>query len=397
VINDSLGHGAGDAALAAVADRLRDVVRPEDTVARFGGDEFVVCCRAVTDEAHAIQLAERVRARLSDPIEIRGELVHVGASVGIALGGADGDPDELLRGADAAMYRAKQNGGGYAVASGEDASRALERLRDENTVRHALARGELTVHYQPIMDMQKRRPVALEALLRWRHPVEGLIGPAAFIRVAEETGEIVPIGEWVIREACAAGKRFRAADTGHEGLVINVNVSARQLGAGDLVGVVRHALQDTATPPHLLCLELTETELVEDVPAYADVLGRLERLGVRLAIDDFGAGYSSLRYLSSLPIQTVKVDRAFVSGTAAAEGGAPILRAAVSMAEAFELDAIAEGVEAPDQEKALLQMGYRFAQGFHFARPLPEEDAAALLESYGPEKPIRGSFDASLT
>jgi EAL domain-containing protein (putative c-di-GMP-specific phosphodiesterase class I) len=351
----------------------------------------------VTDAQHAIGLAERIRARVSDPIEMRGEQLYVTTSIGISLGGAETHPDNLLRGADIAMYRAKQSGAGYALASGEDSSRALGRLRDEVALRAALDRDELTLYYQPIIDLREARVVALEALLRWNHPEEGLLEPGDFIRLAEETGAIVPIGAWVAGEACAAGRRFRAARPGHDDLAVNVNVSARQLGAGDLVATVEQVLQESGTPPRLLCLELTETELIEDVPAYAEVLERLERLGVRLAIDDFGAGYSSLRYLSSLPIHTVKVDRSFVSGPAAAEGGVPILRAAASIADAFGLDAVAEGVERADQERALRDLGYRLAQGYHFARPLPEEDAAALLERYPPEKPTRGSFDASLT
>jgi diguanylate cyclase (GGDEF)-like protein/PAS domain S-box-containing protein len=381
VINDSLGHEVGDAVLMAVAGRFRDVLRPDDTVARFGGDEFVVCCRDVAGAAHATRLAERIRAHLKQPIEIAGEQLYVGASIGIAIGSSGARPEDLLRDADVAMYRAKQSRTGYALAEAADRTRAMGRLRGETAVRSALARGELALHYQPIMDLQADRIVAFEALLRWKHPVEGLLLPGDFIRVAEETGAIVDIGAWVIEEACAAGRRFRSAAPEYERLTMNVNVSARQLTGDALVATVGSALIDTATDPHLLCLELTETTLIDDLPMHARLLDRLERLGVRLAIDDFGAGYSSLRYLSRLPIHTVKLDRSFVADMSAPDGGGPILRAAVSMAKAFDLAAVAEGVERAEDAQELLRMGYPLAQGFHFARPMPEADAVALLAS----------------
>jgi EAL domain-containing protein (putative c-di-GMP-specific phosphodiesterase class I) len=274
---------------------------------------------------------------------------------------------------------------GYALATDADSARARERLRDETAVRQALERSELALHYQPIVDLREGHVVAMEALLRWRHPVDGLLLPADFIRTAEETGAIVPIGAWVIREACEAGHRLRAASSAHRDLCVNVNVSARQLATDDLVATVARALAETGTDPGLLCLELTETELIDDLPSYAATLAELERLGVRLAIDDFGAGYSSLRYLSRLPIKAVKLDRSFVGGLDAIDGGgAPILRAALSMAKAFGLTAVAEGVENPADADALLQMGYTLAQGYHFARPLPEPDAAALLARPAP-------------
>jgi diguanylate cyclase (GGDEF)-like protein/PAS domain S-box-containing protein len=384
VINDSLGHAVGDSVLVEVAARLREVVRPEDTVARFGGDEFVICCRDVEDAQHAVRLAERVRARIRQPLDIGTERIYTGGSIGIAISGAGATAEDLLRDADVAMYRAKESGAGYALATDADSARARDRLRDETAVRQALELGELALHYQPVVDLRDRRTVAVEALLRWRHPVEGLLLPGDFIRVAEETGAIVPIGAWVIREACEAGRRLRAASPAHAGLVVNVNVSARQLATDDLVATVADALVDTGTEPRLLCLELTETELMDDLPSYAATLAELERLGVRLAIDDFGAGYSSLRYLSRLPIQTVKLDRSFVAGLNSSDGGAPILRAALSMARALGLDAVAEGVEEPAQADALLQMGYTLAQGYHYARPLPEPDAAALLARPAP-------------
>jgi EAL domain-containing protein (putative c-di-GMP-specific phosphodiesterase class I) len=232
--------------------------------------------------------------------------------------------------------------------------------------------------------MRAKRIVALEALLRWNHPVEGLLGPDEFIHVAEETGAIVDIGAWVIQEACAAGRRLRQIAPEHAGLVMNVNVSGRQLGGDALAQAVAQSLTDTATEPGLLCLELTETTFIAEGSAHAKVLEDLEALGVRLAIDDFGTGQSSLRYLGRLPVQTVKVDRSFVAQMKDGEGGAPILRAAVSMAGALGLEAVAEGVEDSADEAELIQMGYRLAQGYLFARPMPEADAAALLAGRAP-------------
>ena len=279
VINDSLGHEAGDFVLNAVAGRLREVVRPEDTVARIGGDEFVICCREVADSEHAVALAERIRATLTEPIVVGGEPLYVGLSVGIALGDGADAADHLLRDADMAMYRAKQGGTGYALAEEGDRSRALGRLRGETAVRRALENRELTLHYQPIVDLPERRVVAFEALLRWNHPVDGLLGPGEVIPIAEQTGAIVPIGAWVIEEALAAGQRFRAGCTEHAGLIMNVNVSPRQLASEGLVETVERALEATATAPDLLCLELTETELIEDLGSYASVLDGLECAG----------------------------------------------------------------------------------------------------------------------
>jgi diguanylate cyclase (GGDEF)-like protein/PAS domain S-box-containing protein len=383
VINDSLGHEIGDAVLTGVADRFREVVRAQDTVARHGGDEFVFCLGGVAGADEALQLAERVRAELERPFLIAGEALHVGASIGVALSFPGARPEELLRDADVAMYRAKDSGAGSALADDADRTRAIGRLRGESAVRNARERGELTLHYQPIVDMAADRIVAMEALLRWRHPVEGLLAPGDFIRVAEETGAIVEIGEWVLQEACAAGRRFRRAAPEHGRLVMNVNVSGRQLGDG-LVRTVARALADTETDPDLLCLELTETTLIEAGTAHAQVIADLEALGVRLAIDDFGAGHSSLHYVRRLPVDSIKLDRSFVAGMAGAEGGAPILRAAVSMARDLDLDAVAEGVETPEERAALVDMGYRLAQGFLFARPAPEAAAAALLTRQAP-------------
>jgi EAL domain-containing protein (putative c-di-GMP-specific phosphodiesterase class I) len=314
---------------------------------------------------------------------VAGEPLYVGASIGIAFGSGSDRPEDLLRDADVAMYRAKHSGAGYAVADEADRTHALGRLRGETAVRHALERGELTLHYQPIMHMSEQRVVGLEALVRWRHPVQGLLGPDDFIRVAEETGAIVDIGAWVLREACAAGQRFRALSPDHADLVMNVNVSPRQLDEA-FVQTVEEVLEDTKVDPDLLCLELTETALIESGSEHAGVLAGLDALGVRLAIDDFGAGHSTLHYLRRLPVRSVKLDRAFVAGMSSSEEAAPILRAALTLARALKVDAVAEGVETAEERDALVEMGYRFGQGFLFSRPMTEAAAVALVTRAAP-------------
>jgi diguanylate cyclase (GGDEF)-like protein/PAS domain S-box-containing protein len=389
VINDSLGHDAGDEVLRQVARRLRTVVRPGDTVARFGGDEFVFCCEDVGGQTDAIRIAERVEAELARPLLI-GEELFVAPSIGIALAGPDSTPDDLLRDADAAMYRAKARGGGHALVDASDRARALGRLRGEAAIRHAVERGELRLHYQPIVDLASGRTVAVEALLRWEHPQRGLLAPAEFIPLAEDTGAIVEIGQWAIEEACSAAHRLREL-CGAPGLVVNVNVSGRQLADPGFVESVGAALGRTTTTPRLLCLELTETTLIEDLPVNESVLRGLKRLGVRIAMDDFGTGYSSLSYLRRLPIDLIKLDRTFVAELDESPG-APVLRAAVSIAQALSIGVVAEGIERPDQVAVLSGLGYELGQGFHYARPMPENEAARHLR----EERSPGSGDRRL-
>jgi diguanylate cyclase (GGDEF)-like protein/PAS domain S-box-containing protein len=387
VINDSLGHEAGDEVLRTVAARLKSVVRPGDTVARIGGDEFVFCCEDVDGPEGAVRVAERLHATLDEPLLV-GEELFVTASVGIAVGGGATTVDDLLRDADAAMYRAKERGGGHALVEEGDRSRALGRLRGETAIRHALERGELVLHYQPLVEMASGRTLGVEALLRWNHPTRGLLPPGEFIRLAEDTGSIVDIGLWVVEEACRAGHRMREAGAVAE-LVMNVNVAARQIAEPDFAEAVGAILGRTATNPETLCLELTETTLIEELPANEAMLVGLKRLGIHLAMDDFGTGYSSLAYLRRLPIDVLKLDRSFVCELDDDAGGAPVLRAAVAIAQALSIQVVAEGIERPEQAAVLSGLGYVCGQGYHFARPLPEDQLIAHVRGEREQRRVR--------
>jgi len=378
VVNDSLGHGAGDCLLDAVARRLNDVLRTGDTAARFGGDEFTILCEDITGEHQAMAIADRVAEALSAPFALEGEEeVFVRTSVGIALT-SDGTerPEALLRDADAAMYRAKERGGGvYEVFDDAMRARAVRRLETENALHRALERGELAVRYQPQVSLVDGRVQAAEALVRWQHPEHGLLGPVDFIPTAEETGLIHPIGEWVLEQAC------RQAGLWPNGTSVSINLSARQCAHPDLVDMVAQALQTTEVDPAKVLLEITETAVMEDLDASAAVLGRLKALGVRLAIDDFGTGYSSLRALQRFPVDELKIDGSFVAGIEEDGETRAIVAAVVSLAHALGLRTVGEGVETGEQAKRLTDMGCDLAQGFHFFRPLHADDVGDVLHA----------------
>jgi diguanylate cyclase (GGDEF)-like protein len=381
VINDSLGHGAGDRLLATAADRLSGVLREGDVVARFGGDEFTVLMQAIEDEAHALRICERLAESLKPPFVLDGEQRFLTASIGLTLTGPrEAAAAHLLRDADAAMYRAKEQGKSRCSVF-DDALRAqaVERLDLESGLRHALDRGELRLMYQPEVDLASGRIVAVEALLRWAHPVHGLVSPAKFIPIAEQSGLIVPIGAWVMREACAAAAHWRRAPAGR-GLQVAVNLSPRQLGSVDLLDVVSEALSDADLEPSALCLEITETALMADMRSATEMLQRLKSLGVRLAIDDFGIGYSSLMHLKQLlPVDLLKIDKSFVDGVTESAEDHAIVEAVINLAAALGVEAIAEGVETSEQATELRSMSCGLAQGFHFARPVTPETIAELL------------------
>ena len=381
VINDSLGHGAGDRLLTAVADRLSSVLREGDVVARFGGDEFTVFLRDVVDEAHALRIAERIATVLRPPFVLDGEQRFLTASLGVTVTGPDNTkPAELVRDADAAMYRAKEHGKARCeVFDDSMRARAVERLDLESGLRHALEREELRLLYQPEVDLASGRIVAVEALLRWAHPVHGIVSPAKFIPIAEQSGLIVPIGEWVLREACMAAAKWRHEPAGR-GLEIAVNLSPRQLGSVDLLDVVSRAIEDADLEPSALCLEITETALMADMRSATETLQALKRLGVRLAIDDFGIGYSSLMHLKQLlPVDLLKIDKSFVDGVIEFEEDRAIVEAVINLAASLGVEAIAEGVETGEQASVLREMHCGLAQGFHFARPVDPEAIAQLL------------------
>jgi diguanylate cyclase (GGDEF)-like protein/PAS domain S-box-containing protein len=383
VVNDSLGHAAGDALLLAAADRLRASVRAPDTVARFGGDEFVVLCEGLHDERDVFIVAERIVTAFSRPFSLDGSEVSASASVGITVT-RDGtvDPDTLVRDADAAMYRAKEGGRGrFELFDRGMRSRALRRLQTESDLWRAIARDELTVHYQPQVDLRDGRIIGVEALVRWVHPERGMIGPAEFIPVAEETGLIGPIGTWVLEEACAQLQRWRAAIPAAERIQLSVNLSARQLTHATLLDTVTEVLQRTGLPPALLCLEITESTLMDDVQQSQALMEGLKGLGVDLAVDDFGTGYSSLAYLSRFPVDTLKVDRAFVAELGTSAETWPIVAAITGLGRALGLRTVAEGVEDPTQVAALRGLGCEGAQGYLFQRPAAPEAIEALLRA----------------
>ena len=373
LVNDSLGHAAGDELLVAVARRLRTCLRDGDLAARLGGDEFAVLLPDVQDPGDAERVARRIVDVLAAPFALGGREVVATASIGIALG--THDPVGMLRDADVAMYAAKASGrGGHVLFAPGMRAAAVERLDTEAELRRALARDdELEVHFQPIVALPDGRITGFEALARWRHPHRGLLGPAAFIPVAEETGLILPLGERILREACAHVAPWPGAPT------VTVNLSGRQMQQPDLVRVVADALAAAELPPGRLVLEITETVLVQDTEAMVRRLDELRALGVRVALDDFGTGWSSLRYLDRFALDVLKIDRSFVAALGNRRQDAALARVVLQLGEALGLTVVAEGVERPDQVSALVALGCDAAQGFHFARPMAAPQAEALL------------------
>ncbi|MBL8776393.1 MAG: EAL domain-containing protein [Acidimicrobiales bacterium] len=382
-INDSLGHDTGDAVLVDIARRLEQAVRGGDTVARLGGDEFGVLVEPGADARRDAELvARRVLAALADPIQVQGTPLAVGASIGIAVGHAGGDV--LLRNADVAMYQAKATGKRRWVLFDDDMrAAAVERLRLDADLHRALDRGEMALHYQPIVELESGELTGFEALLRWHHPELGLIAPDRFIPVAEENGTIVPIGAWVLATACRTAAAWRAARPDGRTLTISVNVSSRQLAGDGFVTVVEDALADTGLDPSTLVLELTESYLMLDPERAAARLRSLSALGVRLAVDDFGTGYSSLSYLREFPVDILKIDRSFVATISEDEEVPSLIRAVLDLCRTMGLDAVAEGIEEPHQLDQLLVERCPLGQGFLFDRPLTEEAARALVEGLG--------------
>lgn len=389
-VNDTMGHSVGDQLLVTVAERLRHHARGGDLVARLGGDEFVVVFDAVGSVHDVVHVARRLLAAIAEPMEIAGRELDVTGSVGIVVaGGADGDPEGLLRDADVAMYRAKAGGGGrYELFDADLRASVLDRLAVERDLRRAVDRGELALYLQPLIDLGRRRPVGFEALVRWDRPGHGLVSPASFIGVAEETGLIVPVGDWVLREACRQIAALNA--TAGEPILLSVNLSARQL-TEDLILAVRSALAAEGLAPELLTLEITESFLIEEHGAMA-VLDAVRKLGVALALDDFGTGYSSLSALQRHAVDTLKLDRTMVSSVATSPTAAAVARAAVEMAGALGLDVVAEGIEDVEQLRIVRDLGCQVAQGYLFARPMPAVDAAAYLR----DESWSGAFAAAL-
>ncbi|HKZ29954.1 MAG TPA: EAL domain-containing protein [Acidimicrobiia bacterium] len=379
VVNDSLGHAAGDQMLIAVAGRLQGVCRPGDTVARLGGDEFAVLVEDITETSEALAVADRITEKLNAVFSVEGKKVSTRASIGIAFADQDGDPDQLLRNADAAMYAAKRNGKGtWQVFESSMHTEVRKRLELRHDLKEAIAREELTLCYQPIVDLRTGRIVAVESLLRWNHPERGDIPPSQFIPFAEETGLIGPIGRWVLREACHQARAWeRISPNGESSIRVAVNLSPAQMTDDGLVDQVRRTLLEEGVPADRLIFEITETVMMQ---TSIRKLKELKELGVQLAIDDFGTGYSSLSYLDRLPVDIVKVDKSFTARLGFANEVPQLVKTVVQLGDALGLETIVEGIETVEQYEQIKQLGCLHGQGFLFAEPLSTKAIGALLK-----------------
>lgn len=384
IINESLGHAVGDQLLAAIARRLEGSLRPSDTFAHLSGDEFAILLEDVTDVSDATRVADRIQKELTLPFNLNGQEIFTAVSIGIALSLTGYEkPADLLRDAELAMYRAKTHGKGhYEMFDEEMHARAIGFLRLEADLRRAVERWEFIVYYQPIVSLKTNCIVAAEALLRWNHPQRNLVLPADFIPIAEETGLIVPIGEWVLRTVCEQNKRWRQA--GHHSLNVTVNLSARQFEQKNLHYLIAKILQETGLDPHALALELTESIVMENVEENVTTLRALKELGVQLSLDDFGTGYSSLIYLRRFPFDTLKIDRSFVRNITINAEDATIASAVIALAHSLRLNVIAEGVETEEQLAFLRSQNCDEAQGFLFSPPVPVTQFSQMIQGVKP-------------
>ncbi|MEP6788226.1 MAG: EAL domain-containing protein, partial [Acidobacteriota bacterium] len=380
-VNDSLGHEAGDELLISVTERLQACLRVSDTPARFGGDEFAILLEDLSHVDQAGFIAERIRNVLCAPFSIAGTEVFIGSSIGIAIT-IDGHetPEELLRNADVAMYMSKSNGKNrYTVFEDEMHDVVVKRVRLESDMRAALDNGEFEVYYQPILDLQSEKVMGMEALVRWNHPKDGLILPLDFIPLAEETGLIVPLGRWIMEEACAQTRTWQNSCEYGNALSITVNVASRQFRDDSLEEMVMQALEKSQLPPKSLILEITESTMLSDAESTIKKLNDLKKLGIRFAIDDFGTGYSSLSYLQRFPVDILKIDKSFVDTIAMNKEGAAVAKAIITMSEILNLKTIAEGIESGSQQTQLQKLGCELGQGYHFAKPLRATKMAEFL------------------
>jgi predicted signal transduction protein with EAL and GGDEF domain len=394
-INDSLGHPAGDALLLEIARRLAGALRRDDTVsrpgaaapgtdttlARLGGDEFTLLAEGIRDPSDAVRIAERIQAALAVPTTLEGQEVFTSASIGIAISTPlHRSADDVVRDADLAMYRAKASGGDRcAVFDATMHHHAVKRLQLETDLRRAIDRGELRLHYQPIVRLSDHRVVGFEALLRWQHPDQGLLSPAAFLDVAQDAGLLTRIDRWVLAEACAQARAWRSARDGDPPISVSVNISAQGFGQADIVRQVEQVLRESRLDPGRLRLEITENAAMADAERARAILGDLKALGVRLSLDDFGTGYSSLSYLQRFPVDTLKIDRSFVIGMDQNDECRQIVGTILHLARTLRLDVVAEGTETTAQVGYLERLDCGFGQGFFFSRPIPPEQIAAAL------------------
>jgi diguanylate cyclase (GGDEF)-like protein/PAS domain S-box-containing protein len=371
-VNDSLGHAVGDELLVAAAARLTTCVRPGDTIARLGGDEFAVLLEDVDGMDDVVVVAERISAAVSSPFHLGGRDVFIGVSIGIASMQMGDAPDDVLRNADLAMYFAKsRRKGHFAVYEPSMHNEMLDSLELEVDLRGAVERGEFEIEYQPIVNLVTGEVHGAEALLRWNHVTRGYVPPSRFVQLAEETGLIIPLGRWVLREACERAREWRAHYRGHRPLQMSVNLSARHFQDAALLKDVRDALMDSGLEPWALTLEITESVLMHSSDATLERLQALKGLGLNLAIDDFGTGYSSLGYLQQFPIDVLKIDRSFVEAVGDRNADPVLARAIIALGRTLQIETIAEGIERAEQRDGLRTMGCTLGQGFHFARPMP--------------------------
>ncbi|MGE0466626.1 MAG: putative bifunctional diguanylate cyclase/phosphodiesterase [Steroidobacteraceae bacterium] len=378
-INDSLGHDAGDRLLQAAAQRLVKSTRPSDTVARLGGDEFAILLEGINEDTDVEQIAAAITRSFDEPLLLDGADANMAASIGIAFSQNGDDTEQLLRNADIAMYNAKAAGKArYVVFKPRMQEQLRERLRLEEDIKRALERGEFFVEYQPVVDLTHRELLGIEALVRWNHPEQGLVMPGAFIPTAEESGQIIELGRWVLLEACRSVRAWRDSIVAGDGLRVAVNISGRHLQHADLVADVRYALEESGLEPGNLVIELTESTIMHNTDLNLERFRELKALGVKLAIDDFGMGYSSLSYLHRFPIDILKIDRSFVSRLTEQDDGPELARAVVMLGQTLGLETVAEGIELEDQVAKLLELGCVAGQGFLFARSSSLEAVAAM-------------------
>ena len=377
-VNDTLGHRLGDLLLKAAAERLSAAVRTSDTVARLGGDEFTVMLPNVKNSHGPVVVSSKILKNLSEPFQIEDHEIHISGSIGIALYPTNGmTVEELLKNADTAMYEAKKNGKNtFQFYAEEMSSKTQSRIAMLGDLHHVLDRGELVLYYQPKIAIPNYRLIGMEALLRWQHPHLGMVPPDGFIPLAEETGLIVPIGEWVLREACRQIKDWQAK--GHPPLPIAINVSPVQFRRLQFAETMREILQETGVPPSLIEIELTESAIMQDVETTVTILSDIKAMGIKVSVDDFGTGYSSLSQLKRFPIDTLKIDKSFVLNISRNKEDEAIVTAIVSMARSLGMNIVAEGVETTDQMQILAVKGCRQMQGYLFSKPLP----ANLLETF---------------
>ena len=381
-INDSLGHTHGDLLLVAFAERLERTLRPVDTLARFGGDEFAILLSGIVDTTDAVRVAERIQEELLLPFGLDKNSAFATASIGIALSSTGYDrPEDILRDADTAMYRAKENGKArFEMFDQGMHARAVSRLQLEGDLRLAVERNEFCVHYQPIIALETGRLAGFEALVRWNHPRRGMISPGDFIPVAEETGLIVPLGQWVLEESCMRIKQWQQESPCHRALSLSVNLSGRQVAQPDMMSQIEHALDSSKLNPHCLKLEITESVVMENAEAATIMFKQLRTLGVQLSIDDFGTGYSSLSYLHRFPLNYLKIDRSFVSRMTSTDDNSEIVRTIAALARNLGMQVIAEGIETEEQHQQLKALGCEYGQGYLFSRPVDGRGVEQLLE-----------------